>query len=92
MKRLHKNECGHPDESYLGSDDRADYYLYNEAGISICKRTGKDGEYQTITYGENNPKHFIKTLTHIEGLYKDRPPYSDNPYLQDITNNNEEEE
>ena len=79
MKRLHKDQCGHPDESYLGSDDKADYYLYNEDGISICKRTGVDGEYQTITYRENN---FIKILTHIESLYKDRPPYSDNTYSQ----------
>ena len=46
MKRLHKDQCGHPNESYLGSDDKADYYLYNES------------------------------------LYKDRPPYSDNPYSQ----------
>ena len=55
MKRLHKNQCGHSDESYLGSDDKADYYLYNESGISICKRTGIDGEYETIPYRENNP-------------------------------------
>ena len=82
MKKLHGDQCGHPVESYLGSDDKADYYLYNEDGISICKRTGIDGEYQTITYEENNSKRFIKTLIYIESLYKDRPPYSDNPYLQ----------
>ena len=76
MKKLHKNQCGHPDESYLASDDKADYYLYNESGISICKRTGVDGEYETIPYRENNPEHFIKTLTHIENLYKNKPPYS----------------
>ena len=74
MKKLHKNQCGHPDESYLASDDKADYYLYNESGISICKRTGIDGEYQTITYmpTSNRENSFIKTLTYIESLYKDK--------------------
>jgi hypothetical protein len=60
---------------YLGSDTKADYYLYSgndfdsKDGISICKRTGIDGEYQSIIY-YYNPKTFIKTLNHIVSINK----------------------
>ena len=71
--KLHEDDCNHPPKSYLGSDDKSDYYLYNEHGISICRRDGPLGEYTTINY-EYHPKWFINTLTHIESLYKDRVP------------------
>ena len=78
MKRLFENQCEH--KMYLGSDIKADYYLYsgNDFGgpglsienyVSICKRTGIDGEYQSIVY-RYNPKTFIKTLTYIESINK----------------------
>ena len=64
--RYHKNDCGH--EVYLGSDDSvpsgADYYLYlDDIGLlSMCIRTGIDGEYQTIS---STSKLFIKKLQSI---------------------------
>ena len=73
MKPLYKNQCKH--KMYLGSDTKADYYLYSaddfdsEHGISICKRTGIDGEYQSIRY-YYNPKTFIKTLDYIVSINK----------------------
>lgn len=77
MKKLFENDCDH--KMYLGSDVEADYYLYggndlgrsgidNENNISICKRTGIDGEYRSIVY-RYNPKLFIKTLTYIESMF-----------------------
>tara|TARA_R100000306_G_C4256478_1_gene83077 strand:- start:189 stop:395 length:207 start_codon:yes stop_codon:yes gene_type:complete len=61
---------------YLGSDVKADYYLYNgddyfhsKDSVSICKRTGIDGEYQSIVH-RYNPKTFIKTLNHIVSINK----------------------
>jgi len=67
MKKLFENQCEH--NMYLGSDAKADYYLYNESGISICKRTGIDGEYQSIVH-RYNPKTFIKTLDYIVSINK----------------------
>ena len=73
MKRLFENQCEH--NMYLGSDAKADYYLYSaddfdsEHGIGICKRTGIDGEYQSIRY-YYNPKTFIKTLDYIVSINK----------------------
>ena len=83
MKKLFENQCEH--KIYLGSDAKADYYLYggddfggndigksgidNENNISICKRTGIDGEYRSIVY-RYNPKTFIKTLIYIESITK----------------------
>ena len=62
--RYHKNDCGH--DIYLGSNDKThtDYYLYiDDAGIlSLCKRYGKDGEYETIS---STNKLFIKKLASI---------------------------
>jgi hypothetical protein len=63
--RLHIDDCKHKGNMYLGSDSVADYYLYNESGISICKRTGPEGQYETINY-EYHPEYFIKTFTYIE--------------------------
>tara|TARA_R110002167_G_scaffold173843_4_gene372486 strand:+ start:309 stop:551 length:243 start_codon:yes stop_codon:yes gene_type:complete len=74
MKRLFENQCEH--NMYLGSDVKADYYLYNgddyfhsKDSVSICKRTGIDGEYQSIVH-RYNPKTFIKTLNHIVSINK----------------------
>jgi hypothetical protein len=71
MVKVFKDDCNHPPEAYLGSDGKHDYYLYNEQGISICKRFGVDGAYETIAYS-NSPELFIQTLTKIEKLYSNK--------------------
>tara|TARA_B100001123_G_C14957937_1_gene886444 strand:- start:334 stop:558 length:225 start_codon:yes stop_codon:yes gene_type:complete len=71
MKPKYANECDH--NTYLGSDNEDDYYLYiNDVGIlSICRRYGDHGsEYETISSYHNielNPR-FIDTLTYITKL------------------------
>ena len=80
MKKLFENQCEH--KMYLGSDVKADYYLYNgddyfnsEDRVSICKRTGIDGEYRSIIH-RYNPKTFIKTLNHIVSINKGEGDYN----------------
>jgi hypothetical protein len=73
--KLHKDDCNHPPEAYLGSDKTSDYYLYNEHGISICRRHGELGNYETINY-TYHPEYFIDILTRLEASWKHRVPIS----------------
>tara|TARA_B100001123_G_C15162791_1_gene968144 strand:+ start:978 stop:1184 length:207 start_codon:yes stop_codon:yes gene_type:complete len=62
---IYPNECQH--DIYLGSDKIADYYLYLDDAeiVSICKRTGHLGEYETIP---SISEKFLKELKSIISL------------------------
>ena len=49
-KAIHNNQCNH--DIYLGNDNESDFYIYlNDKGsISICRRFGLDGDYETTMF------------------------------------------
>jgi len=66
MSKIYVDDCNHPHNAYLGSFDRSDFYLYRgvENTIAICKRMGREGNYETINY-KYDKKKFMQTLTEI---------------------------
>jgi hypothetical protein len=69
FKTLHTDDCRHGEESHMQTIGDSDYYLYDEHGLSICRRYGPDGNYETINFTYNQD-HFLNTLRKIFAVQK----------------------